>query len=423
MQDYNDMSKDDLLEEEKLLKNQYEKFKEQKLKLDMSRGKPSGEQLDLSNGLIDVLSEKDYLTENNTDCRNYGITDGIPEAKHLFAQIFESEDNEVIVGNNSSLNMMYDYISSAMTKGIDGNKPWDKLNEVKFLCPVPGYDRHFTICQFFGIKMINIDMTSDGPDMDMVEKLVKEDESIKGIWCVPKYSNPLGTTFSDETVKRFANLIPKAKDFKIMWDNAYTVHHINTEDKLLNILTECKKTGKEDMPIMFASTSKVTFSGAGISAMAASFKNIEEIKKRMFVQSIGPDKINQLRHVKYFKDINGINNHMKKHAEIIKPKFDMVISKLTDNFSENILAEWENPNGGYFVSVNVMDGCAKRVVELCKQAGVALTPAGATYPYGIDSKDKNIRLAPTFPPVSELQTAMDLFCLCIKLASIEKLKI
>ncbi len=335
----------------------------------------------------------------------------------------EVKTSQIIIGGNSSLNLMYDTILRAMMFGVLGSdKPWSKYDKIKFLCPVPGYDRHFAITENIGIEMVNVPMTASGPDMDIVEKLVAEDESIKGIWCVPMYSNPEGITYSDETVKRFAALKPKAKDFRIFWDNAYCVHHLrDKEDKLLSILAEAEKCGNEDIVFIFASTSKVSFTGAGVALLAASENNINFIKKQMGIQTIGSDKINQLRHVRYFKDFDGIKSHMQKHRTILEPKFDTVVELLEKELGSRDIAKYNKPNGGYFVSVNTFDGCAKRVVSLCKEAGVVLTGAGATYPYGKDPCDSNIRIAPTFPPVEELIEAMTLFCVCVRLATVEKL--
>lgn len=419
-----DMSKDQLISLKSELEEQYNNFKSLKLSLDMSRGKPSKDQLELSMDMMNVLnSDTKLVDENNTDIRNYGILDGIPEAKKLFADLLQVSTDEVIVGGNSSLALMYDTVARAMQFGLyNSEKPWNKYDKVKFLCPVPGYDRHFAISELFGIEMINIPMTGSGPDMDLVDKYVSEDETVKGIWCVPLYSNPEGISYSDEVVKRFAALKPKAKDFTVFWDNAYCVHHLSDDkDNILNIFDECKKLGSEDMVFEFASTSKISFSGSGVSVMAASKNNINYIKKLMGVQIIGFDKINQLRHVRYFKDVKGINEHMKKHAAIMKPKFDTVIKALSEELLPLGIIEFKKPKGGYFISVNTLPGCAKRTEQLCKEAGVVLTPAGVTYPYGKDPKDSNIRIAPTFPPVSELETAVNLFCLCVKLASIEKL--
>lgn len=417
------MDKSALCDEKSKLLEQYKKFMDMGLKLDMSRGKPSSDQLDISMPMLDVIgSTSDYKTADGVDCRNYGLNYGIPEAKELFSQLMQVAPENIIVGGNSSLNMMFDTISCFMTHGVCGNEPWIKQGEIKFLCPVPGYDRHFAITEYYNIKMINIPMNNDGPLMDMVEDLVSKDAKIKGIWCVPKYSNPGGITYSDEVVKRFAKLSPKASDFRIFWDNAYAVHDIyNTSDHLLSVMDECKKNNNEDLPIIFTSTSKISFPGAGVAALAASPNNLRTLKQRYSKQIISYDKINQLRHIRFFKDLNGIKSHMDKHKAIIEPKFRAVLDKLNMEFSDNKIIKWSNPRGGYFISVELLDGCAKRVVELCKEAGVTLTQAGATFPYLKDPKDSNIRIAPTYPPVDELNLAMELFCVCVKLASIEKI--
>lgn len=423
MKNYKAMTKDELRNNYNDLLIKYNQFKAEGLSFDMSRGKPAPEQLDLAMPILNVLKSDDILkTENGFDTRNYGLLDGIEEAKKLFANMLEVLPENIIVGGNSSLNMMYDSIARSMSFGVLGSKPWSKLDKVKFLCPVPGYDRHFAICELFGIEMINIPMDENGPDMDLVEDLVSNDDSIKGIWSVPKYSNPTGITYSDEVVKRFANLNPKASDFRIYWDNAYCVHDVEqNSDVLLNIFDECKKSNKEDMILEFASTSKISFSGAGVAVMAASKNNLDFIRKHLTIQTIGSDKTNQLRHVKYFKDSDGISEHMKKHKDILKPKFDCVIEMLDREVAPYGIATYTKPNGGYFISFNTMDGCASRVGQLCKDAGVVLTPVGATFPYGKDPDDSNIRVAPTFPPLHELKKAMEVFCYCVKMASIEKL--
>lgn len=423
MSEYSELSSQELKILQTELQKKYNSYKSKNLNLDMSRGKPESKQLDLSSGLLTCLSSiDDCKTSGCPDCRNYGCLDGIPEAKKLFADMMEVSEQEIIIGGNSSLNMMYDTISRAMTHGVLGSTPWAKLPKIKFLCPSPGYDRHFAITEHFGFELIKIDMLSDGPDMKQVKKLVENDADIKGIWCNPKYSNPLGLTYSDKVVDEFANLNPAAKDFRIFWDNAYTVHHLyEKHDQLKNILTALKKTGKENMVYMFGSTSKISYPGSGIAVMASSEENIKSIKKQLAFQTIGPDKLNQLRHVKYFKNIDGINAQMKKHAAIIRPKFEAVIKCFEKEFNGTGLADWTNPNGGYFISFDTPDGCAKRTVELCKEAGVKITPAGAPFPYGIDPRDRNIRIAPTYPPIEELNIAVDLFCVCVKLASIEKL--
>ena len=420
---YTEMTKEQLMAEKSSLEKQYTDFKAKGLKLDMSRGKPAPEQLDLSIDMLLHCLDGDYKSSNGIDCRNYGILDGIPEAKKLFEEMLDVGGDEVIVGGNSSLQLMYDTIIRALHFGVyGGDKPWGKCERVKFLCPVPGYDRHFAICESLGIEMIPVDYKTDGPDMDVVEKLVSEDEEIKGIWCVPMYSNPTGITYSDEVVRRFANLKPKAKDFRIFWDNAYCVHHLSDDhDALLNIITECKKAGNPDMVFQFTSTSKISFPGGGLAVIAASKNNIDFIKEQMTVQTIGFDKLNQLRHCKYFKNFDGIKAHMKKHAAIIQPKFSVVLYMLNKEIAPLGIGEWVSPKGGYFISFNAMEGCAKRIVSLAKEAGVVMTGAGATYPYGNDPKDSNIRIAPTFPTVDELRQAMEIFCVCVKLASAEKL--
>lgn len=421
---YLNCGKEELEKEYAALAKEYEDVKGKGLKLNMARGKPGKEQLDLSLGLLDVLNSKsDFVGTDGMDCRNYGVLEGIDECRKLFGDILGVDSEYVMVGGSSSLNMMFDTISCMMTKSIvDGCKPWYEIKNRKFLCPVPGYDRHFGITEYYGFEMIPVPMTENGPDMDVVEKLVESDDSIKGIWCVPKYSNPQGITYSDETVKRFAALKPAAKDFRIMWDNAYCIHDINdTPDELLNLFDECKKNGTEDMPILFCSTSKITFPGAGVAAMAASENNMKVFKERYNYEVISYDKLNMLRHVRYFKDFDGVMEHMQKHKAVLRPKFDIVLKALESNLKPVGIGEWTNPNGGYFVSIDVLSGTAKRVVQLCKEAGVVLTGAGATYPYGKDPDDKNIRIAPTFPPNDELITAMDVFCICTKLAACEKL--
>lgn len=420
---YLETSKNELNIELERMQAEYKKYQDMDLNLDMSRGKPGSSQLDLSEGMLTVLSTKeDCKAVSGLDCRNYGILDGVPEMKEIFAKVLGVDTSEVMIGGNSSLNMMFDTISTMMTANVNGGTPWCKLDKIKWLCPVPGYDRHFSITEYFGFEMITVPMTSQGPDMDIIEKLVSEDSSIKGIWCVPKYSNPQGVTYSDETVTRFAKLKPAADDFRIMWDNAYVIHDIAEKgDTLLNLMDECKKYGNEDLPIMFTSTSKITFPGAGVACMATSDKNMKFFKKKYAIQTIGYDKLNMLRHVKFFGNYDGLMEHMQKHRAILEPRFNAVIKKLEENLGGYGIAKWLNPNGGYFISVDVYEGCAKRTVQLCKEAGVVLTGAGATFPYGKDPKDSNIRLAPTLPPVEELELAMDLFCVCAKLAALEKL--
>ncbi len=422
MKKLSEMTLEELTDFRKDTERKYLDFKALDLKLDMSRGKPSPDQLDLSMPMMEVLNGVKLSSLSGADCRNYGILDGIPEAKAMFAELLGVESDNIIIYGNSSLAVMYDTISRAVTHGILGNKPWSSYEKVKFLCPVPGYDRHFAICEYFGIEMINIPMNEDGPDMDMVDEFIAKDESIKGIWCVPQYSNPTGISYSDEVVKRFAALKPAAKDFRIFWDNAYCIHHLTDTPKLiLNIFDECKKNGTEDMVYEFASTSKISFSGSGIAVLAASMNNITSTKRQLGISTIGFDKINQLRHVKFFKNADGMKVHMKKHQAIIAPKFDVVINELEKSIAPLDIADWHNAEGGYFISFNTMDGCAKRVVALCKEAGVVLTDAGATYPYGIDPEDSNIRIAPTYPSVEELTKAMELFCICVKLVSAEQM--
>jgi len=420
---YSSMSREELLHEKKLLNARYEQFKDQKLKLNMARGIPCKEQLELSMPMLDVLnSDADFHSESGADCRNYGIIDGIPEAKKLFADLFEVSSDEIIVGGNSSLTMMFDTISSAMGHGLLGGTPWAQQGRVKFLCPSPGYDRHFAITEYFDIDMIPVEMKEDGPDMDVIEQYVQNDPMVKGMWCVPKYSNPTGVTVSDENVRRLANLKPAAPDFRIFWDNAYFIHYLFGTDKpMLNLLAECKKAGNPNMVYMYFSTSKITFPGSGLAGMATSVENVNAIKARMSVQTIGYDKLNQLRHMRFIKDLNGLKEQMAKHAEILRPKFTAVDETLTAEIGESGAAEWSKPEGGYFVSLNVMEGCARRTVELCTDAGVTLTPAGATYPYHRDPKDRNIRIAPSSPSVEELKKAMQIVAVCARLAAIEAL--
>ncbi len=424
MKSYRSMSKEELQAEVNELKAKYEDAKGKGLKLNMARGLPSAEQLDMEADFFDTLNPKsNFFSEAGIDCRNYGELTGIHEARVLMADMMEVSPEEIIVFGNSSLNIMYDTVARSMMFGVLGSTPWNKLDKVKFLCPVPGYDRHFAITEQFGIEMINIPLNDDGPDMDMVEQYVNNDPAVKGIWCIPKYSNPTGVTYSDEVVKRFAALKPAAEDFRIYWDNAYTIHHLynGKEDRLLEILSECKKAGNPNMVWKFCSTSKVTFPGSGIAALATSEENLAYVKNIITIQTIGHDKLNQLRHVRYFKNIDGMLEHMKKHAEIVRPKFELVVKRLDEELSALEIGKWTNPNGGYFVSFNSLDGCAKKIVGLCKDAGVTLTGAGATYPYKKDPNDSNIRIAPTFPPISELAQALDIFTLCVKLVSAEKL--
>ena len=421
---YDEMSREELQQELESLKKEYRKAQGHELHLDMSRGKPCLEQLDLSMGLMEVLdSSSDLTCEDGTDCRNYGQLTGIEEARVLLGDMMENNPNDIIIYGNSSLNVMYDTVSRAYTHGIMGNPPWCKLDKVKFLCPVPGYDRHFAITEYFGIEMIPVPMTSTGPDMAIVEKLVAEDEAIKGIWCVPKYSNPSGISYSDETVRRFARLKPAAKDFRIFWDNAYGMHHLydDRQDYLIEILAECKRAGNPDLVYKFASTSKITFPGSGIAALATSPNNMEDIKRQLRHQTIGHDKVNQLRHVRFFKDIHGMVEHMRKHADILRPKFEMVEDTLEQELGDKGIGTWTKPLGGYFIGFESLPGCAKDIVARCKKAGVTMTPAGATWPYGKDPQDTSIRIAPTFPSLEELRSAARLFCLCVKMVSAEKL--
>ncbi len=424
MKPYKVMTRKELMAQKAELDRQFADAKGKGLQLDMSRGKPEPAQLDMGMGLLDALnSDSDMKSMEGMDTRNYGLLTGITEARHLMADVMDVSADNVIVFGNSSLSIMYDMISRSVTHGVMGSTPWCKLDKVKFLCPVPGYDRHFAITQHFGIEMILIPMTPTGPDMDLVEEYVSEDEAVKGIWCVPKYSNPQGITYSDETVRRFAALKPAAKDFRIYWDNAYAVHHLyeDKQDTLLEILSACEKAGNPDMVYEFCSTSKISFSGAGIAAMACSTANMEDVKKTLTLRTIGYDKVNQLRHARFFKNLEGMHNHMKKHADIIRPKFEAVLSVLEKELGGLEIGEWTKPLGGYFISFEAMEGCAKEIVAKCKELGVVLTGAGATFPYGKDPKDSNIRIAPTYPTAEEMAEATDVFVLCVKLVSVEKL--
>ncbi len=421
---YSEFTKEQLISERESLLSDYKKYVDMNLSLDMSRGKPSSEQLDISMEMLDVLnSDHSCRSDEGLDCRNYGLIDGLPACRKLLAQCIQVDPENVMVGGNSSLNMMFDTISCFMTKSpVEGCTPWFNVEGRKFLCPVPGYDRHFSITQYYGFEMIPVPMTENGPDMDVVEKLVSEDDKIKGIWCVPKYSNPQGVTYSDETVRRFANLKPAAPDFRIMWDDAYCVHDLADEsDKLLSLYDECKKAGNEDLPIIFCSTSKITFPGSGVAAMATSPSNMKVLRARYNCQTIGYDKINMLRHLCFFKDFDGVKAHMVRHKEILRPRFELVDKKFTEQLTGLGIASWLKPRGGYFVSIDVYPGTAKEVETMCKKAGLVLTSAGATYPYGIDPQDSNIRIAPSFPPLEELDTAMDVFCLCVKIAAISRI--
>ena len=423
MKKYSELTKEELQALKKELEAKYKEYQAKDLKLNMARGKPCVEQLNLSMGMMDVLgADSDLTCDDGTDCRNYGVLDGIKEAQELLADMMEVPSDQIIIYGNSSLNVMYDTIARSMTHGVMGSTPWSKLDKVKFLCPVPGYDRHFRITEYFGIEMINVPMTKDGPDMDMVEKLVASDESIKGIWCVPKYSNPQGYSYSDLTVRRFARLKPAAKDFRIYWDNAYTIHHLydDKQDNLVEILAECKRAGNPDLVYKFASTSKISFPGSGIAALASSHNNLDDIKAQLTVQTIGHDKVNQLRHVRFFGDIHGMVEHMRLHADILRPKFEAVIEILKRELEGLEIGTWTEPKGGYFISFDSLEGCAKDIVAKCKKAGVVMTDAGATYPYGKDPQDSNIRIAPSYPPLSDLIVATELFTLCVKLSSVNK---
>ncbi|MCD8104267.1 MAG: aminotransferase [Lachnospiraceae bacterium] len=422
MKPYKMMTQEELLAEHAAVEARYQEMKAKDLKLDMSRGKPSKEQLDLSNGMMDVLSSTADLTcSSGVDCRNYGVMDGIPEARHLLADLSEVPEKDILIYGNSSLNVMFDTVARAMSMGVCGHTPWGLLEKVKFLCPVPGYDRHFGITEFFGIEMINVPLLPTGPDMDLVEQLVANDPLIKGIWCVPKYSNPTGISYSDETVLRFANLKPAARDFRIFWDNAYSIHHLYDDDQdvILELLTEAAKVGNEDLVFKFISTSKVSFPGSGIAAFAASEANLADARRALFYQTIGHDKLNQLRHVRFFKNMDGIREHMRKQAAILRPKFEAVENGLEQELGGLEIGTWTKPKGGYFISFDSLNGCAKKIVAKAKEAGVTMTGAGATYPYGKDPKDCNIRIAPSFPTMDELTLATEIFVLSVKLVSLE----
>ena len=424
MKAYQELSREELLSLKAKLEKEYEDAKGKGLKLDMSRGKPSVAQLDMGMDIFDVLnSQSDMTSMEGVDVRNYGVLDGLAEAKQMMADIMGVKAENVIIYGNASLNIMYDAVSSAVTHGVMGCTPWCRLDKVKFLCPVPGYDRHFAITQHFGIEMITVPMTDKGPDMDIVEKLVAEDEAIKGIWCVPKYSNPQGISYSDDTVRRFARLRPAAKDFRIYWDNAYTIHHLYDweQDHILEILAACKRAGNPDLAYKFASTSKISFPGSGIAAIAASQNNLVDIKKQLCIQTIGHDKVNQLRHVRFFGGIHGMMVHMKYHADILRPKFEAVDEILKRELDGLGIGTWTTPRGGYFMSFDSLEGCAKKIVSRCKKAGLIMTKAGATFPYGKDPQDSNIRIAPSYPPLDDLRLAMELFALCVKLTSVDKI--
>ena len=424
MKPYKELTKNELLTVKAALEEEYKTLESKGLKLNMARGKPGFTQLDLCEPMLDIInSASDMKTMMGNDTRNYGDLDGIGECRRLMADMMSVKKENVIVCGNSSLNVMYDTISRSFTHGVNGSTPWFKLDKIKFLCPVPGYDRHFKITETFGFEMINIPLYDNGPDMDMVEKYVNNDPAVKGIWCVPKYSNPTGISYSDEVVRRFAALKPAAEDFRIYWDNAYCIHHLyeDTQDEILNILEECEKAGNPNMVYIFSSTSKISFPGSGVSAIASSVENIKYILSHMTVQTIGHDKINQLRHARFFKDIDGLNAHMKKHAELLRPKFAAVLDALESEIAGLEIGTWIKPRGGYFISFDSMPGCAKAIVSMCKDLGVVMTGAGATFPYGKDPQDSNIRIAPTFPSVEEMKEAAEVFVLCVKLVSVNKL--
>ena len=417
-----EMDREQIVQVYQAAKEEYEAFRAKKLSLNMARGKPSAKQLDLALGVLEALhARSEFANSDGDDCRNYGVWNGLPEMREIFSAMIGVPAEQIVLGNNSSLQLMYEIISQGYTHGYGGCAPWCRQEKLKFLCPVPGYDRHFAITEYFDIEMIPIPMLPTGPDMDLIEEYVK-DPAVKGCWCVPKYSNPSGITYSDETVSRFAALQPAAKDFRIIWDNAYCVHDLtDTPDTLLNLYEECVKRGTEDQVFIFASTSKITFPGAGVSALACSPRNMADVKKRANVQTIGPNKLNQLRHILFLHDINGVKYLMQGHRAILEPKFRIVQETLERQLGDLGVAQWSKPNGGYFINLDVMDGCAKRVVSLCAEAGVALTDAGATFPYGKDPKDSNIRIAPSFPPEEELALAAQLLCVCVRLAAAEKL--
>lgn len=424
MKSYQQMTKEELMKEKETLEAEFSKIKAEGLSLDMSRGKPGAEQLEISMPMLDVINSKSTLiSEDGLDLRNYGVLDGILEAKELVAEMLGCKPENVMVYGNSSLNVMYDQVARAMFDGVCGHEPWAKQGKVKFLCPVPGYDRHFSITEHFGIEMISVEMDENGPDMDVVEKYVEGDASVKGIWCVPLYSNPQGVVYSDETVRRFANLKPAAEDFRIFWDNAYVVHHLyeDNQPQILNIFEECEKAGNPDLVLQFCSTSKITFPGSGMAALAASKANVEDIRRQLAFQTIGHDKLNQLRHMKFFKNLDGIKAHMKKHADIIRPKFEMLNQLFEEEITPRGIGSWLNPLGGYFICFEALPGCAKAIVAKCKEAGVTLTGAGAPYPYGKDPKDATIRIAPTYPTLEELTRAAEVFVTVVRLVSADKI--
>ncbi len=420
---YQSMSRQELENLHGRLLSKYNEYKADDVKLDMARGKPDKQQLDISEEILGLITKNEQcIASDGTDCRNYGGLDGLASAKELFADVFGLRAENIILGGNSSLNMMYDTVARAYSFGLcDSDRPWCMEEKIKFLCPSPGYDRHFAICELFGIEMITVEMHSDGPDMDTVKKYVESDSAVKGIWCVPKYSNPTGIVYSDDVIRAFAALKPAARDFRIFWDNAYAIHDFGKNIEILNILDECEKAGSPNMPIMFASTSKITFPGSGVALMSASTDNLNHMKKQLSIQTIGPDKINQLRHVAFFKNKQGMMAHMKRHADILRPKFEAVIDAFEKELSGTGIASWTTPCGGYFISFDSLPGCASAIYKLAFDAGLTLTNVGATYPYGKDPKDSNIRIAPSFPTPEEMAQAADLFVLCVKLVSVEKL--
>lgn len=423
MSTYQEMSDDRLLTLKASLQKRYDEVKAEGLHLNMARGKPSSAQLELSRPLLDSIDSRSLLdAEDGTDCRNYGVLDGLPEARKLMGDLVGVAPENVIVFGNSSLNVMFDTVAHAWSHGICGQEPWCYQEEISFLCPVPGYDRHFGITEYFGIKMIPVAMTDSGPDMDEVERLVADDPAIKGIWCVPLYSNPSGIAYSDETVRRFAALKPASSDFRIFWDNAYCVHHLYEQHPvLLDIFAAARAEDNEDIVYEFCSTSKITFPGAGIAALAASSRNLDDIKTQMKAQTIGYDKLNQLRHVRYFGDVEGIHEHMRRHADLIRPKFEAVEAALEAELGGKGIGNWTKPRGGYFISFDALPGCAKDIVAKAKDAGVTMTGAGATWPLHDDPADSNIRIAPTLPTPEELTKAAEVFVLCVELVSIDKL--
>ena len=420
---YQSMSRQELENLHGRLLSKYNEYKADDVKLDMARGKPDKQQLDISEEILGLITKNEQcIASDGTDCRNYGGLAGLASAKELFADVFGLRAENIILGGNSSLNMMYDTVARAYSFGLcDSDRPWCMEEKIKFLCPSPGYDRHFAICELFGIEMITVEMHSDGPDMDTVKKYVESDSAVKGIWCVPKYSNPTGIVYSDDVIRAFAALKPAARDFRIFWDNAYAIHDFGKNIEILNILDECEKAGSPNMPIMFASTSKITFPGSGVALMSASTDNLNHMKKQLSIQTIGPDKINQLRHVAFFKNKQGMMAHMKRHADILRPKFEAVIDAFEKELSGTGIASWTTPCGGYFISFDSLPGCASAIYKLAFDAGLTLTNVGATYPYGKDPKDSNIRIAPSFPDIDSLKLAVERFIVCVKLASVEKI--